>query len=610
MKRLFSARWPRLLMALGLVLMLVLPWAAMASSVATAVVDATAPTGSVTLAPGGSASITINLTVTGNQEGTATFDVYRDWTLSGGTFTGSNPQTFTVPPREARDAATGFSTTGTVTVAAGQADGTFTLAIGAFNITNANKTGAKLAAGASSSYQVTVLAPPPPPSDTTPPTITASAKTADGQPYTAGTWTNQDVTVYFSCSDTGSGLASCPDPVTISAEGVTESVVGTASDKAGNTATASFGPIKVDKTPPTLTGATTTPANANGWYNSDVTIHWNAVDTGSGVASVTPNTTLSTEGAGQSATGTATDNAGNTATATVSGINIDKTAPTLTGAPTTDPNANGWYNHDVVVHFDANDGLSGIDSVTSDATLSDEGANQSVTGTATDKAGNTATATVSGINIDKTAPTITVTGIVSGGKYGMCSLPTPGFDASDALSGLDGTPSFTWNKPSSTLGIGTYTYQVTATDKAGNTTTTPLFTYYGVYGAAFSGYLQPINVDGTSRFKLGSTVPVKFKLTGCDGTPIANAIAKLYVSLNDGTPDPGTDEAISTAAATTGNLFRYDSTAGQYIFNLSTKLGYTNPDGSKVTAFSQGTWFLKILLDDNTWQVVKIQLVK
>src|SRR5215216_4789602 len=92
--------------------LLALPAIALASAVDVAVVDVTAPTGSVSLSPGGEG--TINMSVSGKQEGTATFEVYRDWTLSGGTFTGSNPQEFTVPARAATDAATTFSTTGKV----------------------------------------------------------------------------------------------------------------------------------------------------------------------------------------------------------------------------------------------------------------------------------------------------------------------------------------------------------------------------------------------------------------------------------------------------------------------------------------------------------------
>ncbi len=61
----------------------------------------------------------------------------------------------------------------------------------------------------------------------------------------------------------------------------------------------------------------------------------------------------------------------------------------------------------MTVSFTANDALSGVASVTDPVTVSTEGTNKSVTGTATDKAGNSASATVSGINIDEKAPTIT-----------------------------------------------------------------------------------------------------------------------------------------------------------------------------------------------------------
>ena len=124
------------------------------------VVDVTAPTGSVTLTPGDSSQITINMIVTGKQDGTATFKVYQDWTLSGGIFVGSNPKTFTVDPRDPQESANEFSTTGTVSiVSTGQAAGTFILSVSAFDITNTNTTGAKLNARSDSTYTVTVVAP-------------------------------------------------------------------------------------------------------------------------------------------------------------------------------------------------------------------------------------------------------------------------------------------------------------------------------------------------------------------------------------------------------------------------------------------------------------------
>ena len=190
-----SRRWVTI--ATVATVFMVLAAAAHASDVDVAVVDVTVPTNSVTLAPGATGNIAINMSVTGNQVGTATFEVYRDWTLSGGTFTGSDPQEFTVGPRGGGDPATTFSTPGTVTVAAGQADGTFTLAVGAFDITNTNTTGAKLAAGDSSNYSVTVLAPTP--SDTTPPDISYVLNPAP--PDGADGWYTSDVTLTWTVTE-------------------------------------------------------------------------------------------------------------------------------------------------------------------------------------------------------------------------------------------------------------------------------------------------------------------------------------------------------------------------------------------------------------------------
>ena len=87
----------------------------------------------------------------------------------------------------------------------------------------------------------------------------------------------------------------------------------------------------------------------------------------------------------------------------------DITSPTITAEILGEPNENGWYKNDVIVRFVAEDSESGIDGESQkEVVVSEEGKNLSVTETFSDKAGNIASKTVSGINIDKTSPVIEI----------------------------------------------------------------------------------------------------------------------------------------------------------------------------------------------------------
>src|SRR5213078_1404041 len=186
--------------------------------------------------------------------------------------------------------------------------------------------------------------------------------------YTDGAWTNQDVTVTFACADSGSGVASCTAPVT------------TATDTAM---------VSIDKTNPTITAQADRAANGAGWYKGDVTVSYTCADALSGVATCPAAKTL-TEGADQSASGTVTDAAGNSATGGLTGINVDETAPALTGSF-----PSGWHTGDVTVNWSCADALSGPVAQPAPDTVTGEGANLSSTATCTDKAGNVASKTVS-----------------------------------------------------------------------------------------------------------------------------------------------------------------------------------------------------------------------
>ncbi|HET6594678.1 MAG TPA: PxKF domain-containing protein [Anaerolineales bacterium] len=148
--------------------------------------------------------------------------------------------------------------------------------------------------------------------DATLPIITATATKADNTPYTADTWTNQTVTVHFTCTDTGSGIASCPADQVFSTDG-TFNATGTAIDNNNNSATVGFGPIKIDKTAPTLSPSVSpNPVFLNG----TATASPGATDAGSGIATQSCGTVLTNSVGTKTVTCTATDNAGNTGTAT------------------------------------------------------------------------------------------------------------------------------------------------------------------------------------------------------------------------------------------------------------------------------------------------------
>ncbi|WP_157695462.1 OmpL47-type beta-barrel domain-containing protein [Nakamurella panacisegetis] len=283
-------------------------------------------------------------------------------------------------------------------------------------------------------------------------------------------WNNSDVAVSFSCVDQTalSGLKDCTAPQNVTTEGKAQKVTGTATDNAGNSITGTA-TVNLDKTAPTITGAPDRVANTAGWYSDDVTVSFDGTDSLSGIDTVTGPQHLG-EGAGQQVDGTATDNAGNSASTSVTGINVDKTAPNLSAAPTTSPNGNGWYNTDVTQTWSADDALSGLADTPADSVLSTEGEGQTASASVSDKAGNTTSATSAPVNIDKTAPSTDV----SAPSGWVDSSVDVTLTAHDALSGID-TTHYSVDGGAQQVGTtvtltaeGTHTISYGSTDLAGN----------------------------------------------------------------------------------------------------------------------------------------------
>ena len=148
----------------------------------------------------------------------------------------------------------------------------------------------------------------------------------------------------------------------------------------------------------------------------------------------------------------------------------DGTPPTITANVAPPPNAAGWNNTDVTVTFECTDSGSGIATCSDSQTVTTEGADQILEGTATDLDGNTATATVN-ISLDKTGPSVTITSPAQDAVFSVSDNVLAAWAASDSLSGIDSeSGTLATGSPIDTGPQGPNTFTVTATDLAGNTT--------------------------------------------------------------------------------------------------------------------------------------------
>jgi WD40 repeat protein len=195
-------------------------------------------------------------------------------------------------------------------------------------------------------------------------------------------------------------------------------------------------PKPADSTPPVIDAAALAgTVGANGWFTSDVTVHWSASDAESGIATpcnpttVTASTTVScavTNGAGLTASRSAV-------------IRIDKTPPSIS-APTITGTLgnNGWYRSAVTAAWTVADADSGIASSAGCAppALTADTPGATLTCTASNSAGLSSSASMS-VKIDATPPAAAATRTPGPNANGWNNSPvTVTFSGSDATSGV------------------------------------------------------------------------------------------------------------------------------------------------------------------------------
>jgi len=243
----------------------------------------------------------------------------------------------------------------------------------------------------------------------------------------------------------------------------------------------------------------------------------------------------------------------------------------------------GWTNESLCVYASVNEG-----SLNNGEHCFHENGNFEFV--ATDEAGNESRQTVTITNIDKSAPVISVDQNL---KFTLNSTGLLPYLAFDLESGLVGEESRVLTVD--TTKVGAFKTNIIVMDQAGNVTVAEV-NYHVVYD--FLGFMQPINTNGTSIFKAGSTIPIKFKLNDALGISQGDAIASLTVTQLGSTVDGIVNELPINISASSTAYFRYDELSGQYILNLSTK------------GYPAGSYRLSVVLNDGVIHSIEIGLKK
>src|SRR6266478_1440321 len=199
---------------------------------------------------------------------------------------------------------------------------------------------------------------------------------------------------------------------------------------------------------------------------------------------------------------------------------------------------------------------------------------------------------------DNTPPSLSlsktsITVVISTASASTMAINLDGI--ASATDTCDPSPTVTNDAPAQ-FPIGLTTVRFTAIDHGGNSLEKQL-TVDVVY--TFTTYLMPLLNDGSALYQSGRTVPVKFHLTAADGTFVSNAVATIQMFQVLNTPTGTVDMSLNTVASGSsnmGNLFRFDPTSNQYIYNLST------------SGFASGTYLLRTTLNDGTTHEVNFSI--
>jgi len=318
--------------------------------------------------------------------------------------------------------------------------------------------------------------------------------------------------------------------------------------------------FKIDKDKPTVTGATADrQPNGNGWYNAPVTVTLAGSDATSGIASCQQLPYSGPDSATASVSGTCRDVAGNVSAPFSFNLKYDSTPPSVSANPARSADANGWYNHPVSVSFGVSDATSGLDSCTSGSYGGPDTSSASVSGSCSDKAGNSASGSFS-LQYDSTAPGVTLALARPPDANGWYNHPVAAnATGSDSGSGIDSCNAGSYDGPAT----DTATLSGTCKDNAGNSASSSVTFKYDATPPSVS---QVVAAPGNRTVALHWTISADSSVTL---TRTADKKGAPTATVYHGTADAFTDTKL-----TNGLRYHYSLSAVDQAGN-SAKAGAT-----------------------------------
>ncbi len=230
--------------------------------------------------------------------------------------------------------------------------------------------------------------------------------------------------------------------------------------------------------------------------------------------------------------------------------------PTLTPAP----NAAGWNDAPVRVDWGWTDAGAGVDpaACTQQSTAAAEGVLQLVA-LCSDQAGNTASDSVT-VRIDTSDPTASISTPADGASYPVHQQVDAGYSCADSVSGIDTcTGTVPQGAALDTATVGVKAFTVTATDRAGNTSTSTV--HYTVTAGPAAAITATAGQGQAATVGTTFATPLAAQVTDADGNPITAATVTWTVTTGSAT-FPGGQSTATAATDSTGVATAPDLRAG------------------------------------------------